>query len=364
MSHVRVITESLPAYDGEASMNFLNHVLYIGARGRYVLMQPQFVIQTVDGWSYSPQMTPHTRGFIGWLPYFNKRWPTGSGKAAFKRLCLDNAIPTPRAWAAAQQAESDFILKAEKGSFARGISGPYRREQARTQDIRVPEGSYCEEFIRGRIAKIWYWDGIPACLELHEMPRITGNGVDTVEALLKRAVTSNVGGFPPSRESLRIIAQFQGFDLESVLPAGQSMLADFRYGSAFIPRYIESTNVMKEHVHGPLGEQLSRYGAMFWNSIPEETRPQTAFSVDAILDNDGKFWFLEMNCNPALHPEIYGPMLTGLFGQPMPTPPGGWQRRPSPLLAHLAAPAGYSAANGLVPFPIAPPPMNRPMNQA
>jgi len=60
-------------------------------------------------------------------------------------------------------------------------------------------------------------------------------------------------------------------------------------------------------------EQLHRSGEVFWHGIPEAVRQDTLFTVDGILDRTGTARFLEINSNPAAHPDVYQPMLQGLF---------------------------------------------------
>lgn len=35
--------------------------------------------------------------------------------------------------------------------------------------------------------------------------------------------------------------------------------------------------------------------------------------LDGVVDGQGKVWFLEVNCNPRLHPAFYAPMLSSLL---------------------------------------------------
>jgi hypothetical protein len=54
-----------------------------------------------------------------------------------------------------------------------------------------------------------------------------------------------------------------------------------------------------------------------WRSIPEPLRPASLYTVDAIADAEERIWLLEMNCNPAVHPDAYPVMFEGLFGAPL-----------------------------------------------
>ena len=42
-------------------------------------------------------------------------------------------------------------------------------------------------------------------------------------------------------------------------------------------------------------------------------RTHTAFSLDGVVDEEDRIWWLEVNCNPLLHPAVYETMLDALF---------------------------------------------------
>jgi D-alanine-D-alanine ligase-like ATP-grasp enzyme len=62
--------------------------------------------------------------------------------------------------------------------------------------------------------------------------------------------------------------------------------------------------------------QLARAGAVFWTGIPADIRDNTLYAVDAVLDDNNKLWFLEMNSNPFVHPEAYTHMVTSVIDSP------------------------------------------------
>ena len=41
----------------------------------------------------------------------------------------------------------------------------------------------------------------------------------------------------------------------------------------------------------------------------EPGRGPSLFTLDAMVDGQGQVQFLEMNCNPLVHPDLYAPML-------------------------------------------------------
>jgi hypothetical protein len=52
-------------------------------------------------------------------------------------------------------------------------------------------------------------------------------------------------------------------------------------------------------------------GLRLVEAIPPESRPQTLFTVDAVLDREQKLWVLEMNSNPTVHPLAYPAIVAG-----------------------------------------------------
>lgn len=319
--HIEMIHRILPFFEADARMNFGDLTLYVGARNRYYFMQPQFAVWHDGELSYSPGITSGSRsGFVGWLPYFNKQWPTGVSKKTFKDLCAAQRIPTPRMWNAPSKADAPYLIKGFVSSFANGLRGPMLPGAKNADAAFDPETAYAEEFVAGQIVKIWCWDDKPAAMEIADMPTITGNGSDTFRQLVSRKATA-----PIPASDIQSIAEYQQRTIDTVLKDGETLLADFRYGGALAPLTHDNSNVLKQHLAGSIGDQLHQYCPLFWMSIPEPFRRNTLYTLDAILDPAGKLWFLEMNCNPSSHPDLYPAMFEGLFGKPsgiIPDQPG------------------------------------------
>jgi hypothetical protein len=80
--------------------------------------------------------------------------------------------------------------------------------------------------------------------------------------------------------------------------------------------------------------QFKQFGPVFWQSIPEDLRGfGTLYSVDAIADEQDRLWLLEMNCNPAMHPDLYFGMFEGLFGPADPLEPPVYPGMVAPVQA-------------------------------
>jgi hypothetical protein len=78
----------------------------------------------------------------------------------------------------------DVIVKRSASSFGAQIRGPFRSSLG--QPLIAPAGEYFERFIPGTIAKIWYWDAAPVCMETERMPSVRGDGVSTIRELAAR----------------------------------------------------------------------------------------------------------------------------------------------------------------------------------
>ena len=120
---------------------------------------------------------------------------------------------------------------------------------------------------------------------------------------------------------LEALAQYQEVAWDEPIPAGKTVLADFRYASPLFSAGFQNQNVMAKHAGSDLGRQLAEAGPVLWRAIPENRRDATLYTVDAIMDGDGQVWFLEMNCNPAVHPDAYFAMFEHLFGAAEPQVP-------------------------------------------
>jgi hypothetical protein len=346
--HCRAVQACLPHFRAQATLSFRNFSLEVRARNRYYHLMPQFVSREQGRLRYFPQLQDNTIGFIGWLPYFNKRWPTGREKFAFKEFCAANSLRTPAYSTQSADALGSALIKHRFSSFGNGMRGPFRKaDQARPQ-CRLAENEYYEEFVPGRIAKAWYWDEKPVCLEIFDMPTVTGDGVRSFQRLVADQVA--FPGEPPERSQLEAFARYQGIASDEAVPAGTTVLGDFRYGSPlFQVRVSHNSNVLAQHEKTAAGRQLMEAGPAFWRSIPEDARHATLYTVDAIIDAEERVWFLEMNCNPMVHPDAYFAVFEGLFGPAEKVVP-----------AQGVAPPPSSLFPGLSPMPLSPAPQLAP----
>jgi hypothetical protein len=319
LAHTQALFQCLPRFDADGSINARTLRLELRARNRFYVFYPQFICARDGGLQYAPQLSPDVRGFIGWLPYFNRRWPAGTGKQAFKDHCRDNGLDLPASWQKPSDIRGDFIVKQEGGSFGSGIRGPFKRYDAADARLQLAAGEYYEEFVPGKIVKAWYLGDKPVCAEARDMPKVVGNGRDSVLSLLLAHPHRYNVQHDWKTEHTESVLRYQDCALDSVPPAGAGVMFEFRYSSLLFPKVLErqwwNGNVLREQIDSPLGRQLVAAGPALARSIPEELRATTVYTVDAILGRDDKLRLLEMNCNPTVHPDVYFPMMETLFGR-------------------------------------------------
>jgi hypothetical protein len=293
-------------FNATADLRLPTYVMRVRARNRYYDLFPQFIERQEGKLRFTRQMPPGRdgAGFVGWLPYVGKRWPASIDKLAFKDLCAAQGLRTPRMSLGAPEGFDRYIVKSRTSSFSQGIRGPFRKQDAGERNVIAGENEYCEEFVPGRMAKAWFWDDKLAALELLAMPTVTGDGRKTYGDLM--AVMR--------RPLIDVLARFQGIAVDTVIPAGKTLMADFRHGSPFVMVNMQNQNVLAQHAAGEIGRQFAAAGGKFWGAVPEEQRPLTIYTVDAVVDDADRVWFVEMNCNPAVHPDVYPAMFERLFG--------------------------------------------------
>lgn len=310
--HFRAVSECLRRIGGRATCSMETGALDIRAHGRRVELLAQFGLFRPGGIGYSQTLLETTSFFIGWRPYGNRVWPLSFDKRAFKAFCRGNGVAVPRQWSRAEDVEADVLIKRGVSSFSEGINGPYTQAAVRGSSRVLANGEFFEEFIAGDIIKVWYWNATPVCLEVFPMPTVTGDGTRTLRQLIRRVKVPHAEA---DWQALQTIAEYQGLALDEVVPQGRRVLVEFRYQSILhrVRPDFPNLNALASFAETPLMDQLRRGGEIFWRGIPEPTRQNTLFTVDGVLDRNGTACFVEMNSNPAVHPDAYAPMLDGLF---------------------------------------------------
>ena len=309
LQHALAVSHWLRRHGAAGTIDPLTHVLEIRCGAREQRFQPQFILELGDGEvAYRPKLTHSVSGFVGWLPYFNKTWPIAQDKLAFKAHARSEGIRTPIWVAHPALARGTFIVKPRRSSFGRGLRGPF--EPASVVSLADGEdGEYCEQFIVGKLLKAMYWNDNLAVAEMVDMPTVRGDGLRTLRQLIS-ARLAPTDRWPTGLEPL---AAIQGLSLDGVVPARRAVLADYRYVSPLNPAQTVDHDVRQKIKGSTFEAQLLEAGARCWAAVPADKREGTMFSLDAVVDRRGVVWFLEMNCNPQLHPGCYDAMLSSIF---------------------------------------------------
>lgn len=313
LQHALAMSAWMTAYGVKAAQDPKTLDLEVEHGGKVVHFYPQFDIETPEGQCFVQNIGPSVVGFVGWFPYLPKAWPAAQSKLAFKAFARQMRLRTP-AWSQnASDAKGLVLVKRNVSTFGEGQRGPFLMPagQALAEPIAIDAGEYIEQFIVGQLVKAWYWRDQLAVVEVVDMPYVTGDGKKTVSRLYEDQCQQT--GARPSAPLLKA----QGFAEADVLDSGQQVLVDYQYLAKTNPALFKDFNCRDRIVGSALEAQLLHAGRLAWSSVPEEQRGIGAFiSLDGVLDAQGRVWFLEMNCNPRLHPAAYAPMLDAIF------PPG------------------------------------------
>lgn len=308
LHHLRAVRRWSDSHGAQMHLSARNWSLTL-TRGQQVQrLIPRFVTQR-DGQICYVRVFDEAGGFAGWHPPHQEGWPLARDKVSFKRHASAMGLRVPAGWNSAQPLANDFLIKKRQGSFGTDIEGPFN---ARAGDrVRaLAEGAYYEQFVSGRSAKAWCWNGQVAALELIAPPCLTGDGLRSLQALA--APRGNVGRALPLERAAAVLA-WQGLTVESVPEAGQEVFLDFRYTTSFDMPVFENRNVWAAQDE-PVRHQFARAAALLATCLPAQLAGRSLFTLDAVLDVRNRAWFLEMNSHPMIHPDIYEPMLDSLMG--------------------------------------------------
>jgi hypothetical protein len=279
------------------------------ARGTAV-WRPKFLARVGTQLAYTDQPAPGA-GFAGWNPNPVLRWAQAADKDAFKRHAIAVGLRTPAACLDPARIGGPFLVKASSSSFGEGMRGPFLHVDLSDGEQQLRDGEYYENYIPGAIAKAWCWSGSCVALHLHSPSFVTGDGSSSVRDLVARLPDSRGGPHDwPLIERLAGLCNVAS--LVDVLPIGKDVLVEYRYGSRYDPAGATNPNLVRELEGTGLLAQFARAASLLQRTVP----PQRVhlFTLDAIVDREGIAWFLEMNCNPLVHPDGYAAMVASAVG--------------------------------------------------
>jgi len=323
-NHFRAIQAWAGDKDAKITLDLKNFELEVKYRGRYFMMYPIFQARAEGLSMHTSMLSPSVFGFGGWRPYQSFTHGHSTDKRLFKTFLTEAGLRTPaslQVFDGVEPPSFDYILKGAVGSFGKEIEGPFRAgtplQQVRGGAAGSRESVFAEQFIQGRILKVWFWGSRPFFAHAHEFPVIRGDGVRKVEDIVRERVAQGGQDWEKDtdREVVRACLRFQRTEWDSVLEIGAARWIDYRYSqhyekSAGVTAITDSA--LPELVSQG-GEQIERMGKELANLLRKTVAAPVMISVDGMMDADGHIWWLEMNTNSIAPPELYAPMFSDLF---------------------------------------------------
>jgi len=323
-NHFRALQAWAADKDAKLALDVKTFEIEVKFRGRYYTMHPMFQARADGRAVHSSVLTQNTIGFGGWRPYPSIRHPYSTDKRLFKSFLRESGLSTPASvpsGAAVAAPDFDYILKGAVGSFGKEIAGPFRAGSPIPDDIGKEGGDrekvFVEAYIHGRILKVWFWGGKPFFAHAHDYPLITGDGVRTVERLVRDKATGGGQDWDKDvdRDIVMACLRFQDVDWHAVLPVGQTRWIDYRYSQRYERNFgvtPHTDNALPELV-AKSGDQTDRMGTALVALLRQAFPVPVMISVDGMLDEQGNIWWLEMNTNSIVPPEAYAAMFSDLF---------------------------------------------------
>jgi len=263
---------------------------------------PRFLARSGGRLVYTDRLAPGVAGFAGWMPYRLRQWPIATDKSAFKRFAAEHGLATPAACRDAGSIGGPFLVKLDNSSFGEGLRGPFLAYDAEDAAQQLRTGEYYENFVVGLIAKAWCRGGECLALHLHPPSSVVGDGRASVRQLVE-ALPNSLG-----RHDWALVGRLatcSGLGSADEVPrAGQEVLVEYRYGSRYEPVSFENPNVLGRIEGTELARQFATAARICATAIPAST-DDSIFTLDAIVDASGEALFLEMNCHPTVHPDLY-----------------------------------------------------------
>lgn len=285
---------------------------------RYFVFFPLFAATMNGQLAHITSLTESVVAFGGWLPYRPYSTALSTDKLLFKEYLSKVGLRTPSLWRAGDRPTQPYITKQSRGSFGYGITGPFHAGRAIQEPAAQHEGTgtrFAEQFVAGKIAKLWLWGPTAVFADVQEYPQIVGDGVKSAGELARVKIHVDSGASILADESIiEACLAFQGVRPDEVLSADRALWIDFRYGRTFLNRRPagRTANALPA-LQAQYGDQLIALQQAVASALREVAAVPLACSVDGILDEQGRFWWLELNSNPLFPHYGYDTMLSNLF---------------------------------------------------
>lgn len=320
-NHLAAVQQWVGEHAAEAFLDMQDHTLHVHCRGRACRMYPMFQGVREGQYFHLAQLTADVSGFGGWRPYRTLTHPHTQDKLLFKRFLADAGLRAPTLFDQGATPGADYVLKARHGSFGDGLAGPFR---AGTPPPPVDGwgpgtgGAFAEQFVAGRMLKVWYWGARPFFAHMQDYPCVEGDGERDAATLVHDEFAA-VGVDPrKAREWPFVLAclAYQGIAPDTVLPAGRKAWIDYRYNRLYTAGAMASrrrSDNALDALQEAAGAQLQAMGEALDALLRRTLEAPVAITADGLLDEAGQVWWLEMNTNSLLPPEAYAVMFADIF---------------------------------------------------
>ncbi|WP_155946953.1 hypothetical protein [Pseudacidovorax intermedius] len=318
LDHFRAVRAWAEKHSADATLDMKTFEVEIRCANRYFTFYPQFSIVQQGQLGYVRQLMPAASGFCGWRPYREYKTPLTTDKLLFKSYFASQGLRVPATWPADRQPPLPYIQKRQVGSFGEGMCGPALPSQLERLGMPTPSGCFAEQFIEGSSVKVWLWGARPVCADIQGWPTVAGDGISRIETLIAQRLHGAEGSsFGADRALMLACIRFQGLDTDSIPEPGRSIWIDFRYGRSFrSPSASRNTPNRLPELRQRCGSQLLDAGAAVARGLQQSTLAPVVSSIDAVLDGEGRLWWLELNSNPLFPHHGYDTMLSELFDRP------------------------------------------------
>ena len=247
LQHALAVRSWMARNSAKGGIEMGNLRLQIYCRGQTRWFAPQFTTRLPDASAYAAQLSDEVQGFAGWRPYASRSWPASRSKIAFKRLCAQQGLRSPSWSQDLSQFTGVFLVKRDQEDMGSGLRGPYRTAPTvpASSVATLAEGEYAEQFMLGRLLKAWFWGPQLLVTEIGAMPCVRGDGHTPLQALIRHALPASA----PMPEPLDMLLGLQGLQRDTVLPAEQTAVVDYRYLSPLNPAATEDHD-QREQLRG------------------------------------------------------------------------------------------------------------------
>ena len=319
--HFRAVKAWTSRHKAHAQLDMNNFQMEVRCANRYFSFYPLFASTLNGQLAHVPSLSESVVAFGGWRPYRPYTSALSTDKLLFKKYLSQVGLKTPRTWDLAEVPTGAYINKRSQGSFGYGIAGPFRaseRHSPAVGDIGKPGAVFAEEFVVGKIVKLWLWGAKAIFADVQEYPQIIGDGLTTAGELARQKIHGDSGANVLADDSIvEACLALQGIQRDDIPSAGRILWIDFRYGRTFLSRQGRGRTVNAlPSLQTQCGSQLDALQQAVVKALLQVAAVPLACSVDGILDEHGQLWWLELNSNPLFPHYGYDAMLSDLFDRP------------------------------------------------